>query len=373
MIEYVEIRNTNRVLIGIIDTAQSIIWATDYKETGKFEIYVSATPQNISLLKTGNYVTRPNDINVGVIEGINIAYNPQDGRMIVATGRFAKSLLDRRIIYNLSGTSITPTISSGLVEVAVRKLITDHIIASAQSARNVSFIKLGSLKNLTAKIVDDSGAAARKQTSFGNLLDYTNELLTEYGLSSFMSLDDSLNLVYHIFAGVDRSIDNTAGNKPIIFSQDFDNLLSTEYNYQTEAFKNTALIGGAGEGVDRFCVMIGVNATGLDRRETWIDASGQSRTYKDASDVEQTYTDAEYTELLNTDGKQKISQQQIVETLDGEIDLTNSGLVFGADYWIGDIITIQDVDLGLYMNTRIITATEVQDANGYKIDIKYGV
>ncbi|MGN0180131.1 MAG: siphovirus ReqiPepy6 Gp37-like family protein [Monoglobaceae bacterium] len=372
MIEYVEIRNTSRVLIGIIDTAQSIIWNSEYYGAGNFEIYVSATQNNISMLQVGNYITRPNDKNIGVIEGVRIEFSPQDGRMIIATGRFAKSLLDRRIIYNLSGTSITPTVSSGLVEAAVRKLVNDHIIASSQSARNVSFIKLGALKNLTARIIDDSGTAAQKQTSFGNLLEYTDGLLAEYSLGAFMTLDDSLNLVYNVFAGVDRSINNTGGNDPIIFSQDFDNLLSSTYDYQTAALKNTALIGGAGEGVDRFCVMIGVNATGLDRREVWIDANGQSRTYKDASDVEQTYTDAEYSSLLKTEGKQKISELQTVKTFDGAIDLTSSNLVFGTDYWIGDIITIQDVDLGIYTNTRILSATEVQDKDGYKIDIKYG-
>lgn len=380
MIEYVEIRNSERILIGIIDTAQSVIWKSEYYGTGAFEIYVSATQKNIEFLKVGYYVTRPNDVNIGVIEDLNITYDAQSGRMITATGRFAKSLLDRRLIYKLNSSGITgkvsilPTISRGLVETAMRQLVLDNIISSDQPARNVPFIALGNLKGIAKKIVDENGDATQKQTSFGNLLEYTDETLQEYGLGAFMSLDVSnFKLLYNVFEGKDRTWGNGFDNLPLIFSQDFDNLLSSNYQYQTNALKNTALIGGEGEGTDRFCAMVGVNASGLNRREMWVDASGQSKKYNDASGTEQTYTDEEYTALLKSAGQQEILLRKIVQTFDGEIDLTNSGLVFGSDYWIGDLVTIQDVDLGIYMNTRILTATEVQDESGYKIDITYGV
>lgn len=374
MIEYVEIRNASRELVGIVDTAKSIIWKAEYYGAGSFEIYAPATAQYINLLQVGNYVTRINDDNVGVIEGINNTYNAQDGRMIIASGRFAKSLLDRRLIYNLSGNSLSPIVSSGLAEVAVRRIVDANIISSAQTARNISFIKLGTLQNITKQIVDENGDATQKQTSFDNLLTYTDELLKEFELGAYMSLNrDTLNLEYNVYDGADRSASNAAGNVPIIFSQDFDNLLSSSYDYQTAALKNTALIGGEGEGTDRFCTMIGVNATGLNRREVWIDAGGQSRKYKDNNDAEKTYTNAEYTALLQSHGRQQLATLQTVETFDGEIDMTNSGLVYGTSYWVGDIVTIQDVDLGIFKNARIVAVAEVQDENGYSIDISYGV
>lgn len=379
MIDYVEVRNQNRVLIGIIDTAQSIIWKSEYYGAGAFEIYVAAASNTLDLLKIGYYITRHNDINIGIIESINITYTPNDGRMIIAKGRFAKSILDRRLIMKLNGTgtggkiSILPTVSRGFVEVAARQLVLDNIINASQSARNVSFIKLGILKGISKKIVDENGDATDKQTSFGNLLEYTDGLLQEYELSAFMSLDKStLDLLYNVYEGADRSKGNSAGNIPLIFSQDFDNLMSSDYLYETTTLKNTALIGGEGEGAARFCAMIGINAAGIERREIWLDMSGQSRTYEDESGEQQTYTDDEYLKLLKSSGQQEITQYQIIQTFSGEIDLTNSGLVFGSDYWIGDIITIQDNALGLYMNKRILTATEVQDESGYKIDIEYG-
>ena len=40
MIDFVEIRDKNRVLLGVIDNADSIIWHPLYYGTGDFEIYV---------------------------------------------------------------------------------------------------------------------------------------------------------------------------------------------------------------------------------------------------------------------------------------------------------------------------------------------
>lgn len=375
MIEYVEIRNASRDLIGIIDNAESIIWESAYYSTGQFEIYVKVTPLTVQLLTVGNYVTRPNDVNVGVIENLNITWTQESGRMIIASGRFAKSLLDRRLIYKLTGTSIQPSMSSGLVEVAVRKLVNDNIIASNIAARNIPFLRLGPLQNIQKRILSETGEAGRVQTSYGGLLEHTDSLLQEYSLGAYMSLDrNTKNLLYNVIEGKDMSVGNTSGNVPLIFSQDFDNLLSSNYNYQTTALKTTALIGGAGEGTERFCVMIGDNAAGLSRREVFVDASSQSKTYKEeGAEEEKTYTDAEYSDLLKAHGQQNIAQLQIVETFTGDVDVMNTDKVFGKDFWIGDIITIQDTQLSAYINTRILTATEVQDTNGYKLAISYGV
>ncbi|MBR3321952.1 MAG: hypothetical protein IKG04_08640, partial [Exiguobacterium sp.] len=45
---------------------------------------------------------------------------------------------------------------------------------------------------------------------------------------------------------------------------------------------------------------------------------------------------------------------------------------YGVDYGLGDIITVQDNYIGKYINTRITEATEVQDENGYRIDVVFG-
>ena len=366
MIDLLEIRDKSRAVIGVIDTASSVIWNIKYFGVGDFEIYIPFTAENNNMLQVGHYVTRQNERNIGIIEHISIFYSAQDGRMITASGRFAKSLLDRRIIYDLRGHSITPVISRGNVEQAARALVKDCLITATDTARNIDFVELGALNGYPATLPD------QKQTSYSNLLEYTDKLLQEYDLASYFLIDrKTLQLQYTVYSGADRSISNTSGNDPLIFSQEHDNLLSSDYNYNEQAHKNAALIGGAGEGIERFMQLMAGNKAGIDRREVFIDAIDQSRTYKDG-ETDNAYTDAEYIGMLTAKATQSMKEMGIVDTMAGEIDITNSGLQLDIDFYVGDIITIQDNELQKYVNSRITKVVEVQDESGYMVNIEFG-
>lgn len=366
-----EIRDAGTTdLLGIIDTAQSVIWHSKYYGVGDFEIYVQATPEIVALLQVGNFVTRPDDLEVGIIESIHIADDPKRGTMVTATGRFAKSLLERRLIYKLTGTVNTPTILRGNVETEVRRIVTENAISCPfDSKRNIPLLALGSLAGISLTIVDDDGDAAQKQVSYENLLEYTDALLEEYGLGSTVILDvDARKLLYVIYAGADRSVDNSNGSDPIIFSKEFDNLTSSSYEYSTAGEKNVALIGGAGEGLERFYSLIGSTQSGIKRRELFVDAASINRTYKDDNDVEQQYTDEEYTAMLNAAGKQQLAARTAMESFDGVLDVMNSPYQYNRDFALGDIVTEENHEIGKYANVRILEVLEAQDENGYSIE-----
>lgn len=373
MIEYVEIRNTETELVGIIDTAKSIIWHSVYFGVGDFEIYTQATPEARELLEIGNYVTRPDNQEIGIIEKIYISDSPIDGLMIIASGRFAKSILDRRLIYNLSGTSNSATILRGKVETEVRKIVTNNAISCAfDSRRNIPLLELGDIANIPLVIVDDNGNAAQKQVSYDNLLEYSDGVLQEYGLSARVILyAERKKLQYVVFVGDDRSVNNSDGNDPIIFSSDFDNLVSSDYSIDTTQEKNVALIGGEGEGTSRFYSLLAGSEIGLARREVWVDASSISKTYKDDSETEQTYTDAEYKAFLDEKGKQELSAMNVVDDFNGVLDVTNGNWIYNRDFFLGDIVTVQSNRIGVYMDVRILQVTEVQDENGYTVAVDY--
>ena len=368
-IDYVELRNADIEVIGILDTAQSIIWHSVYYGVGDFEIYIKCSDDTVALVNAAEYVTRPNNDEVGIIESIVVADNPQDGTMLTISGRFAKSILDRRLIYKLSGKTNTATILRGNVETSIRTVVSDNAINCTDTARNISIIGLGAVAGIKKIIVDENGAAAQKQVSYENLLSYTDAVLQEYNLSSKMTLNGG-KLLYKVFEGIDRSVNNADGNMPIIFSKEYDNLSSSEYSYNTASEKNVALVGGEGEGLDRFYALMG-SASGLSRKEQWVDASSIAKKYDDESGTEQTYTDAEYAEMLKTQGKQEISELNVIEDFSGTLDVTNGNWVYGADFALGDVVTVQDNDIGKYINVRITEVTEVQDENGFSVDVVY--
>jgi hypothetical protein len=368
-IEYVEIRDSSLDIVGVVDTAKSIIWHSVYFGVGDFEIYAEASPEVVALLQAGNYVTRPDDLEVGIIEAIDISENAQDGMMVTATGRFAKSMLDRRLIYNLSGSVNKPTILRGNVETEVRRVVYENAIACTfDSRRNIPILALGDVAGIPLKIVDAEGKAAQKQVSYQNLLEYTDEVLAEYGLASTVILDDvAKKLLYVIYAGTDHSTGNAAGNEPIVFSKDYDNLASSSYQFNAATEKNAALIGGEGEGVERFYSLIAGTQAGLQRREMWVDASSINKKFKDENDVEQTYSDADYKAMLDAAGVQNLAQNIISEVFDGTMDITNSPWQYNRDFALGDIVTMQNNEIGKYVNVRLCEVLEVQDENGYAI------
>ena len=373
MIPYVLIRDTSLTAIGIIDTAKSVIWHSVYFGVGDFEIFAQATEQNLNLLKVGYYVARQDNDEIGVIEEISVDFTPTDGYMISASGRFAKSILDRRLIYKLSGTVNTPTILRGNVEQAARLCVKNNAIDTTDANRKISVLGLAALNNIPAIIVDENGNPSQVQVSYQNLLDYTDGLLQEYGLGAKLIYNDSnKKLLYSVYQGADRSTANTAGNDEIIFSIDYDNLNSSNYDYTPKNERTAALIGGAGEGLERFYSLLANAPTGLNRREIFVDASSVNKKYTDDQDVEHEYTDAEYTAMLNQQGKKTLSTHIARESFTGVLNATFGMWIYGRDYFLGDIVTIQDNKLGKYDSKRIIEVTEVQDDNGYNIDVVFG-
>ena len=368
-IDYIEIRAAEtRDILGVIDGAQSVIWHSVYYGCGDFEIYVAASTKNVELLQVGNYATKPYDDEIGVIERVEITNTVTDGKMIVASGRLGKSILDRRHIYKLNEHTNTPTILRGSVETSVRTVVYDNAISCTFDARrNIDDLTLGVFKNYPEIIVDDHGEPAEKQVSFRNLLDYITAVLEEYGMSCTIKLyAEDLKMRFEVFKGIDRSTDNTNGNDPVIFSIEYDNLVESNYLYDVSAWKNAALIGGEGEGSERFYSLIAGTAEGIERRETFIDDSSISKT---ADEV--TYTDAEYNAMLISDGLQKLAALEPLEDFRGTLNVNGGIWRLGEDYNIGDIVTVQDNELGFYVNVRISEITETQDENGYNVDITY--
>lgn len=372
MIDVLEVRGADREIIGIIDTAKSIIWHSVYFGVGDFEIFAQLTPKHLELLQSGNYITRSDNDEIGIIETVDISFNVNDGYMILASGRFAKSILDRRLIYNLSGNTNTATILRGNVEIAARQLVLDNAIScSFDSRRNIPILGLAALANLPAVIVDENGNAAQKQVSYDPLLEYTDKILQEYNYGAKVILNDSnKKLLYVVYAGEDRSTDNTDGNAPVIFSTDYENLNSSDYAYNEQNARNAVLIGGEGEGLERFYTLLTAGKTGLQLREMWVDASSVNKKYKDG-DVEKTYTDAQYTQMLKQTGQKQLAALPPLESFSGEINATFGNWIFNRDFFLGDIVTIQDNTIDKYAAVRIVECTEVQDENGYAVECVY--
>lgn len=400
MIEYLEIYRLYEegeprlAMEGIVDDFSSVIWKNAYYGAGEFEIYAPATGNNLALLKGGNYVLTPEggDREVAIIERVEVTSSIEEGRMVAASGRFAKSILDRRIIY-------TPVFDageggngyvwhckaktlSGKVDSAAAALVRDNAtqyetgdprLKGRRWLPVLRFDPSDAESKFPETITVDTSEGqedAEKQVTYKNLLDYTDGLLEEYGLGAYLWLDrDTMRLRYAMRKGVPRTRDNHPEGEPVIFSQEMDNLVSTDYVYDESAKKTTALIGGEGEGIERKCAYAYEWNSGMERREVFVDAS--SITIK-AEEGAPAVSLEDYRKQLETQGQQTVAQSPAEETLSGQMDITNSPIAYRRDFYLGDLVTMEDAFLGLSADVRILSVTEVQDENGYNIDIEYG-
>ena len=296
MINFLQILNKDKEVIQIIDVANSIIWHSSYYGVGDFEIYTKLTPEIVENAVIGNYIRREDESEIGIIENITVTFSLESGYMVTVSGRMLKSILDRRVVYNLSENLNLPTIfpENTTVESAARQLVYNNAISCVfDSNRNMTELVLGELKNLPKIIVDEDGNAAQKQVATENLLESTDALLKEYEYGSRITLRSSDGkFVYEVYEGADRSFDNNVGNMPVVFSTDFDNLNGCEYQMSDTLLKNGAIIGGSGEDADRFFSKVSEGKSGLELREIFIDASSINRTYyEEGNSEEQTYSD----------------------------------------------------------------------------------
>lgn len=195
----------------------------------------------------------------------------------------------------------------------------------------------------------------RAQYTGNNLLETMQEVGKAYGLG-FQAVTDDHAIVkprIELMQGVDRS-EGQARNSPVIFAAEYENLLSSSYLLDTTKYKNVAVVAGEGEGKARKRAIYG-SASGLHRREVFVDA-------RDLSTNDGEISDEDYTAQLMARGAENIAENPITEAFDGEIDTTN--FVLDEDYTLGDIVTVEN-EYGIRKNVRIAAIVECWDENGY--------
>lgn len=335
-------------LLGIYDTASSIIWANRHRECGDFEIYTPATADAIDLLRTGYWVTRLDDKMVGVIEGVALTQSEEGGDYLTVTGRCLRSILDRRIIWD-------QTQLSGTLEDGLRKLVTDAFISPAIEARKYAALRLAEAHGYTDKV--------NAQFTGDNLLTTVEELCAAnaYGFSLYR-VEDGVEVDF--YKGVDRTVNQT-DRVPVIFSETYDNLTASTYTKNTTEYKSVALVAGEGEGSARrrTTVQRSTDLEGLERREMFIDA-------RDISSNEGEITEDEYMAQLAERGNTDLAAASIVESLEGTVELRQM-YTYGEDYNLGDLVTVIN-KYGIQADAQVLEIVETWDENGYTCTPTFG-
>lgn len=333
--------NKDLEYISVIENYRSFIWTSRYNTFGDFELYLPASKENIALYKRGYYIIRDTDRkHAMIIYNIEIQTDIENGDFLIITGRCLKSILYQRIIWS-------QTVVNGNVETKIRELVTDNCISPSIEARAISRLTLGSVIGITDTI--------KTQYTGDNLGETITGLCETFGLGFDVELDiPNHQFKFVMLKGEDRTYNQNV-NPVVVFSNDFDNLLTTDYIMNSEEYKNVALVAGEGEGTSRKVASVG-GATDLDRFEIYVDA-------RDISSNEGEIPYADYIELLADKGFEELAECQIVKSISGEV-LPDYTYKLNIDYFLGDLVEIRN-DYGVKMVSRITEIIECNDENGY--------
>ena len=326
--------NTNRELVGIVESFEYLRWTRRYSQCGSFELKAIATQENAELLKEGNIIWKNDDEEAGIIEHLSLSQTDQE--FITVSGRFATSFLARRIVWQTEKLS-------GDISDCVEQLIENNLINPTDVARKISGISFSS-PSLDIPI--------STQISYRNLMDAVTELceVSEVGIKTIFTPETGVFTIM-LYKGTESQA---------VFSKEYENLTEQVYTVSAADFANTALIGGEGEGAERTFVAI-TSGSGETRHEIFVDAK----------DLRAEDFGVDYINTLIFRGQSKLNEQVIRYSFDTSVN-PHGNLTYKVDFDLGQVVKVISKAWGVSMTTRIAEVEETYDADGQSISVVFG-
>lgn len=202
---------------------------------------ISGLTENANRIKNANFISAGSGI-AGLITDFAEEVN-EKGITYTFSGVELKGLASKRIIMPPDGSAYL-TYTNQSPEYVMANLIASQLInSSAERKFN------GSIADFTE---------GTDKITFNGRFDALDEVLSNlaetYAVGWYADITVDGNIVWHIYHGVNRSIEQSDNNK-FILSYDYDTLQTSNLQ-TTKTIPNTAVVGGQGEGVDRSIAMV---------------------------------------------------------------------------------------------------------------------
>ncbi len=336
-------------MICVLDTFISFIWTDRYCGYGDFELYTKAGSGILESVKNGYYLFNRDSEHVMVVESIELETDIEEGDNVKITGRSLESILDRRIVW-------PSAVISGNLQDCIKKLINDSFISPSIAERRIeNFIfRDSSDKNVTRLTVEET------EYNGDSIYDVIAGLCQGNGIGFKITFDDSLRFVFSLYAGADRSYSQSE-NPYVTFSPEFDNLINSNYIESKQEYKNVVLVAGEKDESSKAVTAPAGSASGLERREMYIEASDISHKRDEGPDL----NDAEYKKLLVQRGLETLNEYGIAKAFDGEFDASQL-YTYNEDFFMGDIVQVSN-KYGITAKARITEFIHSQDTSGLSV------
>lgn len=337
--------------LGIIDVWESIQWLEYYQDVGEVLLVCPCTPYNQSLLLPGNL----------------LRYQSQSTAVIVQAE-----------VQDTAGNA-TLTIRAQTYATVLNERLGEHSCFLDTATALAAYLEQNHRHNGLARHVEIQSGLARRplalETCWQPLLEVLQNACQSMKAGFASRLIASGQNIYNqlaLYTGKDLSLpENYKGY--LGGADDIDKLRIVN---GVKDYKNIAIVAGKEENGQRYTIAVAAeNILPQQRRELFVDAANLGRKYKtnvptgevDAfgyplyRTIEKEYTASEYDGILQARGLQELARHLPLIEISAETDGTQSPLVFGTDYQLGDIVPMQLEEYGLRIKARVTGVKLVEE------------
>lgn len=357
--------------LGEVDLYSSMFATHSWHGIGELELRINRHSAGADLLTKGRLLMvdgRSNKVFIILHREIELNEQGKASENWLIKALSLKSLIARRITLPPSHTAYDN--KQGPAETVMKHYIHRNFISPDDPLRVMS--------RLTIAPDLQRGLTVSWHSRFKNAAEEMAGISLASGLGWGVTLDISnQRFVFDVVVGADLRATQTI-LPPAIFSPEFETLATLQYTESDLNYRNVAYVAGQGEGVARRVITLG-SFTDMDRFELFVDARDIEETEQiESTDASGNPTfetvprpEADIIASLTDRGQRDLEQAMQEQYLEGQM-LTNSRLVYETDYNLGDIVTLQNKDWGVTLDTRITEIKEIYERSGFKIEGTFG-
>ncbi|MBQ8666126.1 MAG: hypothetical protein IJ526_04610 [Lachnospiraceae bacterium] len=343
----------NYEIIGTLRPS-NVQWNRKYHEAGHFTIQLPVSQYN----KSVKYIYTKDRPELGIVKKTSYL-SVRTKSYIQLFGYFLESKLARMIVYPKGTTNITNSPSweeySGKAEDVAFAFFNAFKALSTQDGT----IDIG----VTPGTSLGRGKDSVHQRNGEDLAWKIYDILKPSGMSYRVDYDlNTGTQEFNVWTGKDRTQDNTDGNNPVIFSTVFGNVDKPNIVLDDLDYRNGCIV--CHETVDHDetirVVRAVINEDTDDRCFTYIRSKLNKSEYS-AQDFITAMDQEGHKELLET-----------VKEINIEFDAIAGSYEYGVDFDLGDLCSVEIVNMGLTADVRLIGCYEVMKEGTWTMSMEFG-
>lgn len=217
-------------LIGFLEVQKSVIWEEKAFSAGSFSVESLITSDSLKLLQPENIIWIEGE-TAGIIEYVQ-EQSGKDGPYITVKGHTLTGILARRILWGKYQMYET-------VPVIMHQLVDDCAINPTRG--DVEARKIPGLVLLDAPT---GGDKIRIQKTGGTLLDELEHLGSTYGVAFGVRFNAAIpQMEFWTRWGKNLTV-HQSDNPQVFYSTELDDVLESEYSYNSQNYRNVSLVAG---------------------------------------------------------------------------------------------------------------------------------